>query len=123
MVKSVDEIYQELRYKNMQDNGNVVDIINTYSVKSKQVNLLIEKTPSGNNTRYKIVMTDSDLGDQSEAEVLFTQYPSKCIDHSIIIGSNNNRVYWYNSGIKKNFRDILKAIARLYNVSVCVQHY
>lgn len=122
MVKTVDEIYQAIRNREMQDTGNVIESILAYQVKQRQVMLIMERTPSGKSMRYKIVMLDLEFGDHSETEILFTQYPSKYIDHSAIIGNNNNRVYMNNSGVQKSVRDIQKALAKLYKVGVGPQH-
>ena len=122
MVKTVDEICQAIRNIGMQDTGNVIETILTYQVKQRQVMLIMEKTPSGKSQRYKIVMLDLEVGDHSETEILFTEYPSRYIDHSAIIGNNGNRVYRANSGVQKSVRDIQKALAKVYNVGVGKQH-
>ena len=122
MVKTDKDIYNELARIERTDTGNVIETITTYRVKSKTVDLIIEKTPSGENVRYKIRMSDAETGDYAETDILFTVYPSKCVDHSTIIGNNNNRIYHGNSGIIKNVHNICKAIAKYYNVGVCKIH-
>ena len=121
MTITADEIYNKLRYFDMQYTGNAVDEMITYSVKNIEVTLFIEKTPS-QSYRYKVVFNDYNTGERSETDILFTAYPKKQIDHSTIIGNNHNKVYRDNAGIQKNFREILKALGKLYNVPICGRH-
>ena len=121
MTLEAEDICTKLRYLDTQYTGNAVDEIVTYSVQSRNITLFIEKTMN-QSYRYKVVFNDYNTGDRSETDILFTAYPRNQIDHSIIIGNNHNRVYKDNSGMQKNFREILKALGKLYNVPVCRQH-
>jgi len=119
MTLNYEDIYNKLRYLDAQYTGNVVEEIITYSVKNKQVSLFIEKSPSGANRRYKVKFYDWASEETSETNILFEAYPKKRVGHSVFIRNNGNRVYYSNSGIQKNFREILKAIGKLHNLPIC----
>jgi hypothetical protein len=116
MILNSENIYDKLRY--IGCTGNAVEEIITYSVKSRQVSLFVEKYPSGVD-RYRVKFLDWQSGETSETQILFEAYPKEQISHSAFIGNNENRIYYSNSGIQKNFREILRAIGKLHRLPIC----
>ena len=123
MIKTADEIYNELRHISMQCTGNGVEALDTYVVKSKSVTLFIQRNESGNGFRYAIGVKDIELGLYSQVDVLFGYYPSKNVDHGTFLGTPAERVVVGNSGVFKNIYEILRAIGKLYNLPVERKHY
>jgi len=116
MTLNYENIYDKLKY--IDATGNVIEEIVTYSVKTRQISLFVEKYP-GKADKYKVKIYDWQSGEISETDILFEAYPKEQITYSAFIGNNGNRIYYGNSGIQKNFREILKAIGKLYRLPVC----
>ena len=78
----------------------------------------MQRTPSGNSVSYSIEMQDYEVGEVTKAAVTFEVYPQKAISLGVFESNNASRMYYGNSGVFNSVREILKAIARLYNLPV-----
>lgn len=121
MILTSDEIYLRLHRLDFQQTGNIIDSINVYEVKSRQVTLYIEKTTNGSN-RYTVKFNDFNTGEYAETYITFVAYPSKEVDYAPIDGNNGYRLVWNNSGMRKALREIVKAIGQLYRLPICREH-
>ena len=123
MIRTADEIYNELRRIDMQYTGNVVEVLDTYDVKGRKITLYIERNTSGNGYRYNIGISDTNMNVSAQAGVVFGYYPVKNVGHETFLGTPGERIIVRNPAMTKNLYEILKAIGKLYNLPVEHKHY